>query len=87
MYKTRALPSVLVPSFDLGVGQIELGRQFHAILDAQVLLPLETLFERLQLVVRERRPGFPLFFAEIRTGIPAVVVSVTCARKHKIVNI
>jgi len=58
-------PSILVPSLDLGVGQIELSRQFHAVLNAQVLLSLKTLFECLQLVVRERRPRFSLFLAEI----------------------
>lgn len=78
----NVLPSVLVPGLDLGVGQIQLGRQFHAILHAQVFLPLETLLERLQLMIGERRPGFSLFFAEIRTGISAVVVTVTCVNTH-----
>lgn len=82
----RASPSVLVPGLDLGVGQVELGRQFHAVLHAQVLLPLEALLQRLQLMVGERRPRFPLFLAEIRTGIPAVVVSVTCTETHKLVS-
>lgn len=84
----RASPSVLVPGLDLGVGQVELGRQFHAVLHAQVLLPFETLLQRLQLMVGERRPRFPLFLAEIRTGIPAVVVSVTCTHTetHKLIS-
>lgn len=67
----------------MGVGQVELGRQFHAVLNAQVFLPFEALLERLQLMVGESRPGFPLFLAQVRTGIPAVVVSVTCANKTK----
>lgn len=82
----RALPSVLVPGLDLGVGQVELGRQFHAVLHAQVLLPFEALLKRLQLMVGERRPGFPLFLAEIRTGIPAVVISVTCTHTQNAEN-
>ena len=48
-------PAVLVPSLDLRVGQVELRRQLHAILHAQVLLALEAALEAVQLVVRERR--------------------------------
>lgn len=57
---TAHSPSVLVPGLDLRVGQVELGRQLHAVLHTQVLLPLEALLQRLQLVVGEGRAGFAL---------------------------
>ena len=61
-------PSVLVPSLDLSVGQVQLGRQLHAVLHTQVLLPLEALLQRLQLVVGEGRACLPLLLARRRTG-------------------
>lgn len=54
-----SLPPVLVPSLDLCVGEVEGGRQLHAVLDAQVLLPLEAALQLRQLVVRKGRPGLP----------------------------
>lgn len=57
-----SLPSVLVPGFDLSVTETQLGRKFHPVLHAQVLLPLEALFERLQLMIGKRRSGLALFF-------------------------
>lgn len=53
------LPAVLVPGLDLRVGEVEGGRQLHAVLDAQVLLPLETALQLGQLVVCEGCPGLP----------------------------
>ena len=53
------LPPVLVPGLDLRVGEVEGGRQLHAVLDTQVLLPLEAALQLGQLVVREGRPGLP----------------------------
>lgn len=62
------LPPVLVPGLDLGVSEVEGGRQLHAILDAQVLLPLEAALQLGQLVVREGRPGLPrLLEPDLRT--------------------
>ena len=54
--KASGSPAVLVPRLDLRVAQVQFGRQFHAILHAEVFLPLEALLERVQLMVRERRP-------------------------------
>ena len=79
------LPSVLVPSLDLGVGEAELGGQFQPVLDAEVFLALETLLQRLQLVVGERRPGLARFFAQLLPiavagrAVVAVVVMMTAA--------
>lgn len=42
------LPSILVPRFDLCVGEIELCRQFHSVLHGEVLLPLKALLEGLK---------------------------------------
>ena len=42
--KKNCLPSILIPSFDLGIGETEFGCEFHSILDAEVLLALEALF-------------------------------------------
>lgn len=77
-------PPVLVPGLDLGVGQTQLGRQLHTVLDTEVLLPLETLLQRLQLMVRERRPRLALLLAE--PGVAGAarpvldIVLVTCNR-------
>ena len=49
-------PAVLVPGFDLRVAQVQFRRELHAVLDAEVLLSLEALLERVELVVGERRP-------------------------------
>ena len=54
------LPSVLIPGFDLCVGQIQLGRQFLSILDAQVFLFFETSFQGLELIIGEGGSGFSL---------------------------
>ena len=54
------LPSVLIPSLDLGVGEVELGRELLSVLDAQVLLLLEAPLQGLELVVGESCPGLAL---------------------------
>lgn len=58
-YQQLSLPPVLVPGLDLRVGEVEGGRQLHAVLDAQVLLPLEAALQLGQLVVGEGRPSLP----------------------------
>ena len=62
------LPSVLVPGLDLGVGQVQLGRQLHPVLDREILLTLERALEGLQLVVGEGGPGLPLLLGVGRAG-------------------
>lgn len=79
--RTGNLPSVLVPSLDLGVGEVEPGRQLHAVLNAEVLLLLKTLLERFQLVVRERRPCFAWFFRSFQIAFKVVVVFICRGRK------
>lgn len=59
-FRKPGLPSVLVPSFHLGVCQVEFSCEFHAVLYAEVFLPFETLLQCLQLVVCERGSRFPL---------------------------
>lgn len=54
----------MVPRLDLGVTEAQLVRQLHPVLHAQVLLPLEALLQRLQLVVGEGRARFPLLFTQ-----------------------
>lgn len=61
-------PSVLVPRLDLRIGQTELGGQFHPVLDAQVLLALEALFQRLQLQVCKGGARLALLFADCAAG-------------------
>lgn len=51
--KNQYLPPVLIPGLDLSVGQSQLVRQLHAVLDAQIFLPLEGLLKCLQLMIRE----------------------------------
>lgn len=57
----RFSPAVLVPGLDLGVAELQRGRQLHAVLDAQVLLLLEASLQPGQLLVAERRPSFARF--------------------------
>lgn len=62
------VPSVLVPGLNLRISKVERGREFHAVLDAKVLLPLETALQLGQLVVSEGRAGLPgLFEPDLRT--------------------
>lgn len=65
------LPPVLVPGFDLGVGQVEGGCQVHAVLHAQVLLPLEAPLQLVELMVREGRPCFAGLLRSHRGAVPA----------------
>ena len=58
MLSKRASPAVLVPGFDLRVTEVEFRRELHAVLHAEVLLSLEVLLERVQLMIGERRPRF-----------------------------
>ena len=62
----RFVPAVLIPGLDLRVGEAELGCQFQSVLDAQVFLALETLLQRLQLVVGEGRARLALLAAARR---------------------
>lgn len=54
------LPSILIPSFDLGVAEVQLGRQFLSVLNTQVLLLFEATLQGLQLVICEGGPGLAL---------------------------
>ena len=65
-----ALPSVLVPRFDLGVCEIEFGCQLHAILDAQVFLPLEAAFQGLELVIGECSPRSIIVREVFKSRVP-----------------
>lgn len=56
------LPSVLVPGLDLGVRQIQLRRQFHPVLYAQVFLSLKTPLQAIELMICESCPSFSRFF-------------------------
>ena len=68
-------PPVLVPRLDLGVGEVELGRQLLAVLDAQILLLLEAPLEGLQLVVGESSARFPLLPRMVVVRVRAAVVA------------
>ena len=62
----RQLPAILIPRLDLSVGQFELGRQFHSILNAEVFLPLKGRFQGLKLMIGKGRSCFPLFLGMMR---------------------
>lgn len=66
-----ALPSVLIPGFDLRVGQVEGGRQIHAVLDAEILLPLEAPLQLVELMIREGRPRLPGLLGSHRRAVSA----------------
>ena len=79
------LPPVLVPRLDLRIRELQFRRKLHPVLDAEVLLSLKALFQGLQLVIRERRPRFPLLFTlrgtqRIRRAL-WVVYFAACAEK------
>lgn len=65
------LPAVLVPGLDLGVSEVERSCQVHAVLHAQVLLPLKATLQLIELVVRESRPGFARLFGSHRGTLSA----------------
>ena len=65
------LPAVLVPGLDLGVSEVERSSQVHAVLHAQVLLPLKATLQLIELVVRESRPGFARLFGSHRGTLSA----------------
>lgn len=81
------LPPVLVPGLDLRVCEVEGGRKLHAVLDAQVLLPLEAALQLGQLVVREGRASLPgLLQSDLRAVSAAGDLSVPLllhCRGHK----
>lgn len=56
---TTCSPPVLVPGFDLRVGQVERCCQLHSVLHAQVLLTLKTALQLGELMVSEGGPRFP----------------------------
>lgn len=53
--RSQASPPVLVPGLDLRVGEVERSGELHAVLHAQVLLPLEAALQLRQLMVSEGR--------------------------------
>ena len=71
IFTIKILPSVLVPSLDLSVSQVQFGRELHPVLDGEILLPLEAGLQGLQLVVREGCPRLPLLLG-VAGGVRAV---------------
>lgn len=67
----RLLPSVLVPGLDLRVSQVERRRQVHAVLHAEVFLPLEAALQLVELVVGEGCAGFAGLFGAHRWTVSA----------------
>ena len=65
--------SVLVPSFDLGIGERQRCGQVHSILNAEIFLTFETSFQLLQLMVGERRSGFARLFSLATAAVVVVV--------------
>jgi len=63
-HKASRSPAILVPGLHLAVAQLQLVGQLHAILDTEVLLPLEGLLQRLQLMVGEGGTRLPLLLAQ-----------------------
>ena len=78
-----SLPPVLVPCFDLCISEIEFGGQLLPVLNTEILLLLETPFQRLELIIRECRPGFPLFSGVITVRVGGIVgIVIICSRKE-----
>lgn len=65
------LPSVLVPSLDLCVCQVESRSQIHTILHAEVFLSLKAPLQLVELVVGEGCPCFARFFCAHRRTVSA----------------
>lgn len=64
-------PAVLVPSLDLSIREVECRCQVHAVLDTEVLLPLEAPLQLIELVVGESCPGFSRFLGSHRGTLSA----------------
>jgi len=75
-------PSILVPGLDLCVAEVELGSQFHAVLDAEVLLSLEALFQCVQLVIGEGRPRLPCLLRLRRLTLMQVLMKMATGRQR-----
>lgn len=74
-------PAILVPGLHLAIAQVELVRQLLSLLHAEILLPLERLLQRLQLMVGEGGARLALLFAQSAhvaggTALDAVAVIV-----------
>ena len=54
-YDTACIPSILIPSLDLGVSEFEFTSEFHAIVWSDVPTALEVVLQRSDLDVREDR--------------------------------
>lgn len=54
-------PSILIPSLDLTIAQLQFVCQFHAILYAQIFLTFKWLFQRLQLMIGKSGACLALF--------------------------
>lgn len=91
-FRFYRLPSVLVPGLDLRVSQVERRRQVHAVLHAEVFLPLEAALQLVELVVGEGSAGFAGFFRAHRwtvsaTGdLPVPFLFSACAPEKKIIT-
>ena len=84
------LPSVLIPSFHLCVGEIQPGGELDAVLNAQILVRLEAPLQRVELKVVEGRARFAIFFhvararalAAARASTPAPTVATATRRSR-----
>ena len=72
-------PSVLVPGFHLGVREVQLGGQFHAVLHTEVLLAFEALLESVELVVGEGSPRLTHLFR--------LAAAVALLRRHVVATV
>lgn len=65
-----ASPAILVPGLDLRVGEVERSCELHAVLHAQVLLPLEAALQLCQLVIGEGRARLAWLFQAHWGAVP-----------------
>ena len=81
----------MVPRLHLGVGEVQLCRQLHPILNAQVLLTLEAALQGLELVIRESSPGTSepvgdIILFRIWLNILSYMTGVTYTAKPRIIS-
>lgn len=67
----------------MGISQVELGSQLHAILDAEVFLTLKVVLQGLELVVAEGGSGLSLFLVMLTGGELAAATAAAIFTKGK----
>lgn len=72
-------PAILIPGLHLAIAQLQLVGQLHAILHAEILLPLKGFLQRLQLMIGEGGARLALLLAQAQAEVRVSAVAATAA--------